>query len=197
MKKIVIIAFVLLAAGSAAAQNRFSFGVSTRFNAGFNEHIAVTLDNVKLKDSATPDKVMAYSVLLNFDYVITPVWTLGAAVGVNDLPYDTTLPLYLEAKRFFSHDTDRSRWFTYADLGTNIAVQEGAFGLQCGAGAGYRFHLARRCKLDLTIGYNLTQTRYPNTTIIGADIEINDISYSTAKTNVMRHSVSFGIGINF
>ncbi len=197
MKKFVIIAFALLAAGSATAQNKFSFGVSARMNTAFNEHVALSLDNVKFKDSAAPDKVMAYSVVLNFDYAITPVWTLGAAVGLNDLPYDTTLPLYLEAKRFFNYDSDRSRWFTYADLGTNIAVNEGGFGLQCGAGAGYRFHLARRCKLDLTLGYNLTQTHYPELTIIGADIEINDTPYSTAKTNVMRHSVSFGIAISF
>lgn len=196
MKKFIIIAAALLAAGSAAAQNRFSFGVSTRFHAGFNERTALKLGDVKLTDSGTPDKVMSYSYLLDFDYAVTPLWTLGAVIGINDLSYDNTMPLYLEAKRFWDSDTDRSRWFTYADLGTNIAVQEGAFGLQCGLGAGYRFRLARRCKLDLTLGYNIIQSRYPETTIIDI-VEVNDVTYTTADCRMLRHTFSFGIGLNF
>ena len=192
MKKLITLAVMLLLAASASAQTNveetkkpkgpFSFGVGFDFAIFASE----TYKNENI-DRTKVDELRGTPMLtLNFDYAVTPRWTTGIVTGWTGYG----VPLLFEAKHFWNSDVNRSRWFTYANAGVNFSgTDKIKAGMQAGIGGGYRFHIAPRFKIDLTLGYNFLQ-KYGEVMVANSDYIIQ-----TGKYN--GHAFTFGVGFSF
>lgn len=193
MKKLITFAVMLMLAASASAQTTtetqrkpkgpFSFGV------GYDYAIfaATTIENDFIGKQKVKGEYMDMHMLtLNFDYAVTPRWTTGIVTGYTGYG----IPLLFEAKHFWNNDVNRSRWLTYANVGVNFSGSDKVHvGMQGGIGGGYRFHIAPRFKIDLTVGYNFLQKH--------GDVMVGNSNslVQTAKYN--GHAFSFGVGFSF
>ena len=127
-------------------------------------------------------------ITLNFDYAITPRWTVGLVTGATSYG----VPVLFEAKHFWNDDVNRSRWLTYANMGINLSGPDKVHvGMQGGIGGGYRFHIAPRFKIDLTAGYHFMQNHQEVMRPAGT----NGASVEAAKFNA--HAFSIGVGFVF
>ena len=185
---------MLLLAASASAQTNveknkkpkgpFSFGI------GYDYAIfaATTIENDHIGKQKVKDAYLDMHMLtLNFDYAVTPRWTTGIVTGYTGYG----IPLLFEAKHFWSSNVNSSRWLTYANVGVNFSGPDKIHvGMQGGIGGGYRFHIAPRFKIDLTVGYNFLQKH--------GEVVVPHSDYSmiqNAKYN--GHAFTFGIGFSF
>ena len=192
MKKLITLAVMLLLAASASAQTNveetkkpkgpFSFGVGFDFAIFASE----TYKNKNI-DRTKVDELRGTPMLtLNFDYAVTPRWTTGIVTGWTGYG----VPLLFEAKHFWNSDVNSSRWLTYANMGVNFSgTDKIKAGMQAGIGGGYRFHIAPRFKIDLTLGYNFLQ-KYGEVMVANSDYIIQ-----TGKYN--GHAFTFGVGFSF
>ena len=193
MKRLITFAVMLLLAASAAAQSNnetqqkpkgpFSFGI------GYDYAIfaATTIENDIIGKQKVKDAYVDMHMLtLNFDYAVTPRWTAGLVTGYTGYG----VPLLFEAKHFWNSDVNSSRWLTYANMGVNFSgTDKIKAGMQAGIGGGYRFHIAPRFKIDLTLGYNFLQ-KYGEVMVANSDYIIQ-----TGKYN--GHAFTFGVGFAF
>ncbi len=216
MKKLITLAVMLLLAASASAQTNveknkkpkgpFSFGIGYDY-AIFaattieNDYIgkqkvkdaylifaATTIENDHIGKQKVKDAYLDMHMLtLNFDYAVTPRWTTGIVTGYTGYG----IPLLFEAKHFWSSNVNSSRWLTYANVGVNFSGPDKIHvGMQGGIGGGYRFHIAPRFKIDLTVGYNFLQKH--------GEVIVPHSDYSmiqNAKYN--GHAFTFGVGFSF
>jgi opacity protein-like surface antigen len=193
MKKLITLAVMLMLAASASAQSNnetqrkpkgpFSFGI------GYDYAIFVvtTIENDIIGKQKVKDAYVDMHMLtLNFDYAVTPRWTAGLVTGYTGYG----VPLLFEAKHFWNSDVNSSRWLTYANMGANFSGTDNIkAGMQAGIGGGYRFHIAPRFKIDLTLGYNFLQK---NGEVMVAN---SDYIIQTGKYN--GHAFTFGVGFAF
>lgn len=194
MKKLITLVVMLMLAAGASAQTNvektkkpkgpFSFGI------GYDYAIfaATTIENDHIGKQKVKDAYLDMHMLtLNFDYAVTPRWTTGIVTGYTGYG----IPLLFEAKHFWSSNVNSSRWLTYANVGVNFSGPDKIHvGMQGGIGGGYRFHIAPRFKIDLTVGYNFLQKH--------GEVIVPHSDYSmiqTAKYN--GHAFTFGIGFSF
>lgn len=193
MKKLIAFAVMLMLAASASAQSNnetqqkpkgpFSFGI------GYDYAIfaATTIENDIIGKQKVKDAYVDMHMLtLNFDYAVTPRWTAGLVTGYTGYG----IPLLFEAKHFWNSNVNSSRWLTYANMGVNFSgTDKIKAGMQAGIGGGYRFHIAPRFKIDLTLGYNFLQ-KYGEVMVANSDYIIQ-----TGKYN--GHAFTFGVGFVF
>ncbi len=194
MKKLITLAVMLMLAASAAAQTStetqkkpkgpFSFGVGYDISIFASE----TYKNDNIDRTKVGDLRGAHMITLNFDYAITPRWTVGLVTGATSYG----VPVLFEAKHFWNDDVNRSRWLTYANAGVNFSGPDKVHvGMQGGIGGGYRFHIAPRFKIDLTAGYHFMQNHQEVMRPVGT----NGASVEAAKFNA--HAFSIGVGFVF
>ena len=184
---------LLLAAGASAQSNNetqrkpkgpFSFGVGYDISIFASE----TYKNDNIDRTKVGDLRGAQMITLNFDYAVTPRWTVGLVTGATSYG----VPVLFEAKHFWNDDVNRSRWLTYANAGVNFSGPDKVHvGMQGGIGGGYRFHIAPRFKIDLTAGYHFMQNHQEVMRPAGT----NAASVEAAKFNA--HAFSIGVGFVF
>ena len=193
MKKLIAFAVMLMLAASASAQSNdetqrkpkgpFSFGI------GYDYAIfaATTIENDIIGKQKVKDAYVDMHMLtLNFDYAVTPRWTAGLVTGYTGYG----VPLLFEAKHFWNSDVNSSRWLTYANMGVNFSgTDKIKAGMQASIGGGYRFHIAPRFKIDLTLGYNFLQ-KYGEVMVANSDYIIQTGRYN-------GHAFTLGIGFSF
>lgn len=163
---------------------RVRFGAGYRYSLGVAEKYKATYQSDSGTDKAvspwgTPDNMRGGELRLEMTIRITPDWNVGAGWGMGMYDKDDwrSQLIYVKAERLYGKRP--SRWFNYAELGTTFYQHQGA-GLTSSIGGGYRLAMARRTRLDFTMG--LEYLNIVNTN-------------KTARFN--RFGVTFGLAMHF
>ena len=105
--------------------------------------------------------------------------------------YHFTIPVSLRLTRCFDRDYTKDKWLMFIDIGSGISLQEHPQEILTGKiGAGYRFSLSRRTKLDFLMGLRSTYTR-PDIYYNGAHISHDKVN----RNNAYISAFSIGIAI--
>lgn len=192
------LAIICLAAMTlqVSAEKRLHFDLDYHFNLGLSQRIMGI--NMSPKDV---DYMEGHSLHFALRYDITKRLSAGAGIGIDAYlsgagNYGKT-PLYATCR--YKIITDKSFFkglYGFTNVGYSISGRPMYRGAMFDLGVGWPIMLTKNFGINLQLGYDLSQSKKHPTTI-RYTLPSGETIIENTKKDMIRHSLSFGIGITF
>lgn len=192
MRKLIISIILIVSSFAVKASSvpKLQFGVDYHYNLGITQRLmGVTVNRGDLK---------MYGNSLHFSllYNLSPRFTTGVGIGFDSYrPSANTLPVFATVRYRPIRNTKLKDIYCFSNLGYSIPDEDDdvlSSGFLFDLGLGWQRMLRRHFGLNLQVGYNLKEFRANKHSYNETSLE-----YETTKFNVLRNSLSFGIGLVF
>lgn len=178
------------------AEKRLHFDLDYHYNLGLSQRIMGI--NMSPKDV---DYMEGHSLHFALRYDITKRLSAGAGIGIDAYlsgagNYGKT-PLYATCR--YKIITDKSFFkglYGFTNVGYSISGRPLYRGAMFDLGVGWPIMLTKNFGINLQLGYDLSQSKKHPTTI-RYTLPSGETIIENTKKDMIRHSLSFGVGITF
>lgn len=181
MKRILFFTLLIVSPVFIFAQSNKTFWYELELGYGWS--IKDNGGSVNFSNDNLYGKMILFQAKVKAAYYLTPVFSLGAAVGLNGYhnPNYNTLPIFIDLRYHFVKSLPKL--FAFADIGGSFSSNgDYTKGFISEIGAAYKIPLGKRISLNPSLGYNLF-------------IYSND--WGGGKESRNRHTISLKLGFEF
>ena len=131
---------------------------------------------------------------LHMGYNFSDYWNLSVYLGYTALQdKDHCIPMSIRATRYFQENSKNDRWLSYIDLGGGVSIKKDPQEMLIGKiGAGYRFSLSERTRMDVLAALRMTYG-HSNINFENTQINIEKIN----RNNIYGCALSIGVSLTF
>lgn len=185
MKCVISLFLLLFSLGLHASQSpKFQFGVDYHYNLGISQRLmGQTVNQSDLK-------MYGNSLHLTLLYNLSRSFVTGVGIGFDSYrPSANTLPIFATVRYKPLHTPGLDNLYCYSNIGYSIPADDDdmlSSGWMFDLGVGWQKMFRQHFGLNLQIGYDLKE------------FHANKHTYDEiTKFNIIRNSISFGIGLVF
>lgn len=186
-KFFLLLFFSIFVTSTVKAQNRLHWDIGYHYNLGLAERIK------KQSYNRNTYNMGGYSLRVTTRYELNPKCSLGVGLGLDrytGIEYNT-FPIFATVRY---SPISITKLYTFTDLGYAIKLSDEFYpGITGKFGIGYTIQLTQHFGLNFQIAYDLKKFG----DILYSNYDSNTDQNYLDKTNSIRHSLSFGIGITF